>query len=88
MKNYGFEYEHEGSSFVFHIVAKSEEDAKAQALSMRQAAFVGELKVERDSAVELVQRDFGESFDVMVGGAHIGRLAGADVATAAQGLSR
>ena len=44
LKNYGFDYEYEGKSFVFHIVAKSEEEARARAKCMGRAAFVGELK--------------------------------------------
>ena len=49
LKNYGFDYEYEGNSFVFHIVAKSEEEARARAKCMGQAAFVGELKQEAAS---------------------------------------
>lgn len=45
-KNYGFDYEYEGNSFVFHIVAESEEEARARAKCMGQAAFVGDLKQE------------------------------------------
>lgn len=43
-KNYGFTYEYEGSSFVFHIVASSEEEAIGRAKAMACARFEGELK--------------------------------------------
>ena len=43
-KNYGFTYEYEGSSFVFHIVASSEDEAIGRAKAMAGAKFEGELK--------------------------------------------
>lgn len=49
LKNYGFDYEYEGKSFVFHIVAKTEEEARARVKLMGQAAYVGELKPEAAS---------------------------------------
>lgn len=44
LKNYGFDYEYEGKSFVFHIVADSQEEARSRAICMGQATFAGELK--------------------------------------------
>ena len=43
-KNYGFAYEYEGSSFVFHIVASSADEARGRAKAMSDATFEGELK--------------------------------------------
>ena len=52
MKSFGFAYEHEGSSFVFHIVARSAQEAQDRAKSMGKAVFQGELH-EASSAATL-----------------------------------
>lgn len=49
LKNYGFRYEHEGASFVFHIVAGSEQEAKDRLKSMGRAVFEGELHAANES---------------------------------------
>lgn len=58
MKNYGFEYEHEGSSFVFHIVSATEAEAQARVKEMAKARCGGELQhAQRKSAREFEAAD-------------------------------
>ena len=44
-KSFGFSYKYEGSNFVFHIVASSEEEAIGRAQAMAGAKFEGEMKL-------------------------------------------
>lgn len=59
LKNYGFNYAYEGKSFVFHIVADSQEEARSRAICMGQATFAGELKQE-NHAVGSVEKAVGQ----------------------------
>jgi hypothetical protein len=44
LKNYGFNYTHNGSNFAFDVAAHSEEDARAKVAAMSSSEFFGELK--------------------------------------------
>jgi len=44
-KSYGFTYEYEGTSFVFHIVAESKDEAIGRFQAMTKAKFEGEAKL-------------------------------------------
>lgn len=43
MKSFGFTYEHEGASFMFHIVASSAEEAISRAQKLGSSQLIGEL---------------------------------------------
>jgi hypothetical protein len=49
-KNYGFNYEHNGKRFAFHVKAESEKEAFSKITAMRTAKLFGELKETPDIA--------------------------------------
>lgn len=48
LKNFGFTYEHEGTSFVFHIVAESADEALSRQASMAGAIYEGVMELASD----------------------------------------
>jgi hypothetical protein len=50
LKNYGFEYPFEGSTFSFAVMARSREEAERMAEAMRGATFAGEMVAEPSAA--------------------------------------
>lgn len=44
MKNYGFNYTHDGKNYAFHVVATSAEEAESKVRAMSAATPFGELQ--------------------------------------------